>query len=371
MADTVLLTGATGQVGGALLPALLADPDQRVIAVVRARDEAHLALRLAALREPLGEAAGRLDAVRGDVTLPDLGLAPADLDRVRSEATSVLHGAAAVRFDQDEADAVAQNVGGTLNALALARSLHEAGRLRRLDFVGTAYVAGDRRGPVFEHECDVGQGFRNSYERSKCRAEMIVRDAGRSLPVAIHRPAIVVGDSRTGVTRAFNVLYWPLKIYARGGWRTFPGSPDVTVDVVPVDWVASAITRLRRDAGTVGGCFHLAAGDAAPTVEAIVERVRAVTGGPPLRYVDPDLYRTTLRPLLLGPLRLTERGRRIARGGKVFLPYFAGNPRFDTRATHAALGEGPPAVMAWFDTVLRYALARDFGGRADDEAPPG
>lgn len=371
MSDTVLVTGATGQVGGALLPELLADPAQRVLAVVRARDADHLAERLASLRRPLGEAGARLEAVRGDVTAPGLGLSSADRQRVLADATSVLHGAAAVRFDQTEADAVAQNVGGTVHALELARTLAEVGRLRRFDFVSTCYVAGDRKGRVFEHEGDVGQGFRNTYEASKCRADMLVRAAGRELPTAIHRPSIVVGDSRTGVTRAFNVLYWPLKVYARGWWRTFPGFPDVPVDVVPVDWLAASIARLRRDPGTLGGCFHLAAGDAAPTVAAIVDRVRAHTGGPPLRYVEPEAYRTLVRPLLMAPLRATARGRRIARGGKVFLPYFTGNPVFDTTAARAALGEGPPDFLTYVDTVLRYALDRDFGGRAEDDAPPG
>lgn len=357
MFDRILLTGATGQVGAALLPRLLADPDVEVRAVVRARDAAHLAERGDALRRGLagGE---RLQVVRGDVTEPALGLHPDALDGV----TSVVHSAAAVRFDLAEEDALAQNLGGTRAALAVAARIPG---LRRFDHVSTAYIAGTRTGRVYEAECDEGQGFRNSYERSKCRAEMVARAA--DLPVAVHRPAIVVGDSRTGETRAFNVLYWPLKIYARGWWRTFPGRPDCRVDVVPVDWVADSIAALRRDASTLGRTFHLAAGDDASTVEDLVARIRALTHGPELRYVDQRVYRTWVRPLL-GPLRLTKQGAAIFRGGNVFMPYFVENPLFDTTNVRAALGDAgrAPRFLDYLETTVRWALERDFGGKKAD-----
>lgn len=366
MTDTVLLTGATGQVGAALLPRLLAGADTRVIALVRARDDAHLASRAAALRKGLGDPGARLEVVRGDVTEPGLGLGPADRARVLAEADAVLHSAAAVRFDLPEADAVAQNVGGTLAALAFARAL--GSRLRRFDHVSTAYVAGLRQGRVHEAECDEGQAFRNSYERTKCRAEMVVRAAMRELPCAIHRPAIVVGDSRTGETRAFNVLYWPLKIYARGWWGLFPGRADCVVDVVPVDWVADSIVALRRQETTLGGCFHLAAGDEAATVEQLAGRIQALTGGRPIRYVDQATYRAWVRPLL-SPFRLSKQGKALTRGGNVFMPYFVANPLFDTRAVRAALGEAgrAPPFLDYLETVVKWALARDFGGQGAAE----
>lgn len=361
MSDIVLLTGATGQVGAGLLPRLLSDPDVTVRAVVRAKDAAHLATRAEALRTGLGEAAGRLEVVRGDITEPELGLDAAAIDGV----TSIVHSAAAVRFDLPEADALAQNLGGTKAALAVARRIGP--RLRRFDHVSTAYVAGTRLGRVTEAECDEGQGFRNAYEMSKCRSEMVVRAAiGEGLPCTIHRPAIVVGDSRTGETRAFNVLYWPLKIYARGWWRTFPGEPDCRVDVVPVDWVAASIATLRRDASTLGRCFHLAAGDDAATVAELAAHIQSLTGGPALRYVNQDTYRTYVRPML-GPLRLTKKGSAIHRGGNVFMPYFVANPLFDTTNVRAALGEAgrAPRFLDYIDTVVQWALARDFGGKKE------
>jgi len=352
----LLLTGATGHVGNALLPRLLGDPELTVYALVRADSPEHLRAREAELRTLAGS--DRVVALAGDVTRPGLGLDTRDEERVEAEVGSILHSAAAVSFDLPYADALAQNVGGTEAVLGLARRLADRGRLTRLDHVSTAFVAGKRVGRVLETEIDLGQGYRNTYERTKCIAEVRIEAArAAGLPVAVHRPSIVVGDSRTGATRTFNVLYWPLKVYTRGWWRIFPGRPDVPVDVVPVDWLADAILALRARPDTVGGTFHLCAGDQAPTVAELEAITRAVTGGPPLRYVNPVLYRYLLRPLLW-PFRLSRRGRRLSAGGRVYLSYFAQNPRFDTTRSDAALGQGghAPPVREWFERVLRFAM---------------
>ena len=61
--------------------------------------------------------------------------------------------------------------------LSLCGSLHSLGKLTRFDHISTSYVAGDRVGRVLETECDEGQGFRNSYEWSKCQSEKRVQAA--------------------------------------------------------------------------------------------------------------------------------------------------------------------------------------------------
>ena len=124
----------------------------------------------------------------------------------------MIHCAATVRFDHSLDEARRINVEGTRRVLDFAAA---APRLRSLAYVGTAYVAGDRTGLVRENELDAGQSFRNTYEQTKAEAEALVRSRLGSLPGVILRPSIIVGDSRTGVTSSFKMLYWPLKIYAR------------------------------------------------------------------------------------------------------------------------------------------------------------
>jgi len=363
MEETLLLTGATGHVGNALLPRLLDAPGRRVLCLVRARDAEHLAARRLRLLEKTGADPDRVGCLRGDVSQPGLGLSAVDRERVDAEVGSIVHSAASVRFDMPADDAAKQNTQSTAEVLAVAAALAERGQLRRLGHVSTCYIAGDRRGRVLETECDEGQGFRNAYEWSKCQSEKKVRAAIEGgLPAAIYRPSIIVGDSRSGATDSFNVMYWPLKLYARGWWRLFPGSPDTLADIVPVDFVADAITRLQDDPRAQGRCFHLAAGDDAARVEDLVERVRAILEAPPLRYVEQGRYRRWIRPLL-APLFWTKRGAMIKRGGEAFLPYFTGNPLFDTAGARELLGEGcaPPPVMDYLETVVRYAVSRDFG----------
>jgi len=361
-----LITGASGFLGREVVAALV-DGGAELVALLRARDAADLAQRLARLVEPLPEAArARVQAVRGDVALPRFGLSPVEHAALAERADRVVHVAATTSFDHPLDEARRINVGGTDGAIALARAIRARGGPGRLDYVGTAYVAGDRTDLAREDELDVGQGFRNTYERSKCEAEKRVREAMRELPAAIHRPSIIVGDSRSGVTTSYKTIYWPMKLLVRfyGLWRPvlprlvrLPVKPDCRLDVVPVDWVAQAVARLYASDAAVGGCFHLAAGPGAATIEELVNLCCDHFGVARLRYLDPD-----------GPLRhlaraarpiLRRAAPRLAKNGELMLAYTRANPRFDVTRARAA-GLAPPAVADYFHRLVAFAFARDF-----------
>ncbi len=365
MSDCVLITGATGNLGTALVSRLLADRGVRVMGLVRARDQEHLAERRRKLLGILGEGidSERLVLIRGDITAPGLGLSRRDRELVEAEVKSILHAAASVRFDLPSKVAARQNIQGSEAILNLAQRLHARGCLRRLDYVSTCYIAGDRLGRVYEHECDEGQKFRNSYEWSKCQAELRVRAAIETgLPAAIYRPSIIAGDSKSGATRSFHALYWPLMVYSRGWWRTLPGNPDAIVDVVPLDFVLEAITRLRSEERSLGQCFHLASGDKAVRLHELAVRLQEWVGGPPVRYVDQRIWRFVVRPLLSPVLMLTRHGRAVFRGADVFMPYFESNPVFDTTNARNFLSDyHPPPVLSYFDSLMRYAEEHEFG----------
>ena len=103
--------------------------------------------------------------------------------------------------------------------LELAELCRRRGGLRRFSYVSTAYVAGTHDGEFSEDQLDVGQGFRNPYERSKFEAEQLVRAYRGRLPIQVFRPSIIVGERATGWTVSFNVLYAPLKAFAAGRLR--------------------------------------------------------------------------------------------------------------------------------------------------------
>jgi hypothetical protein len=176
----------------------------------------------------------------------------------------------------------------------------------------------------------------------------------------------VVGDSRTGSTTSFNVIYWPMKLYHRGWWRTVIGRRETTVDAVPVDFVGEAIAALVLDEGAAGQTFHLAAGPARQsTALEIADLTERLLQGPRVRWIDPDTFTRWIQPVL-DPLLFTRRGRSIKRGGHIYLPYFSGNPSFDTSAADAALapkGIAPMPVRDYFERLLRFAVDSDFGRR--------
>ena len=120
-------------------------------------------------------------------------------------------------------------------AANLAAHLAREVGARRFVHVSTAYVAGTHSG-VFTEDM-FGTDFRNTYEQTKCEAERIVAEVS-GMEVAIARPSIVMGESGSGWTPVFNVLYWPLRAFARGLFARVPAKSDGRVDVVPVDYVA-------------------------------------------------------------------------------------------------------------------------------------
>jgi long-chain acyl-CoA synthetase len=229
--------------------------------------------------------------------------------------------------------------------------------------VGTAYVAGERTDLVREDELAVGQGYRNTYEQTKAEAEALVRSRLQSMPGVILRPSIIVGDSQTGATSSFKMMYWPLKIYARRLWRTVPGFPDAVLDIVPVDYVAASVARLAFDDAALGLTVHLCAGPrGSATIQQIARRAAEYFNAPEARYVDPKIFFAMVRPLLF--MALWGRKRRVLRDGRAYRDYFTMRMQFDTANADrllAPLGVCPPPVLEYLDRLFHYCVASDWG----------
>ena len=140
---------------------------------------------------------GEVAALRGDVRQPGLGLDETTLAEIVAGLDLVIHGAAATGFNLGERVYREVNIGGTANVLAL---IGQGGQAPiPLLHLSTAYVCGERSGPVAEGELDVGQCFANGYESSKAEAERLVRAAQQHGGIsAVARPSIVVGATAMG-----------------------------------------------------------------------------------------------------------------------------------------------------------------------------
>jgi thioester reductase-like protein len=331
----VLLTGATGFVGKEILDRFL-DRGRRVYALVRAGDDEAAAGRL--------EPHARLAAVAGDIERPRLGLGTSRAAALADEVTTVVHCAASVSFDLSLEKSRRINVDGTRNVLDFAR---RCPNLERLSYVSTAYVSGEPGRLFQENQLEVGQSFRNPYERSKFEAERMVRQSADGLPLQILRPSIVVGDSRTGRTSSFNVLYGPLKAFARGAIPAIPARRSSPVDIVPVDYVADRTVELAD--GGPEGTFHLVAGRNATTVGRLLELASTQLGRKPPAVLPPTAYRRLLHPLL-------RRKYSGLRRMEVYFPYFSMRVRFDDRR----LGPAPP-VEGYFHRLVDFAERARWG----------
>lgn len=323
MPRTYLLTGFPGFLAGRLVPRLLADDDEaRIVALVEPR----MVERARAL------APDGVDVQPGDITDAALGLDPRTYDRLADEVVRVFHLAAVYDLAVGAELAERVNVEGTQHVVDFCR---RARRLERHHYVSTAYVAGLRSGLVLEEELAAGQAFKNFYESTKFAAEVIVRASMDDVPTTVYRPAIVVGDSRTGETQKFDGPYYLLRTYAAAkGPLLQIGRGDAPFNVVPVDFVVDAIAAGARDEQAVGHTLHLVDPEPVSSAElarllareycgrepslpvpaGVVDRalkyrrVRKLFGGPPqqsIRYLNhPVSFDTTQASEILGRMGL-------------------------------------------------------------------
>jgi long-chain acyl-CoA synthetase len=359
----VLLTGATGFLGGEILARLLARESRPVYALVRGADDEEAAARLrGTLRALLGDPdpwEARAIAVAGDVCAPDLGLSTERRDWLAERVDTIIHCAASVSFTLGLKKSREINVAGTARMLDLAERCQERGGLAGFTHVSTAYVAGTHRGAFTEDDLFVGQDFRNAYERSKFEAEMVVRGRGDSLPTQIVRPSIVVGDSNTGWTPAFNVLYWPLRAFARGSYPVLPARRKAPVDVVPVNYVADAVLALRGRPGTTS---HITAADRASSVGELIDLACEYLDKPTPPVIPPTVYRRAVHPVLVRTG--DERRRKALRASETFFPYFAMQVRYDDAHARGELKPRqiePPPLPEYFGRLMDYAQAAEWG----------
>ena len=235
------------------------------------------------------------------------------------------------------------------------RRAHAEGGLRRYAHVSTAYVAGTHAGGFAECDHDRGQDFRNSYERSKFEAEALVRAA--DLPATILRPSIVVGDRRSGWTSAFNVLYWPLRAFARGLFTAVPAVPSAPVDVVSVDYVADAIHALCEADGGVGETYHLTAGPEASTIGEIASLASRYFRRPIPRVLPPAEFAALTQSVTAGS---------ALDAGRVYFPYFSIDTVFESAVTRARLeplGISTSPLRDYLERLLDFATRSRWGKR--------
>jgi thioester reductase-like protein len=354
MAGVAFFTGFPGFIGKRLVHRLLAnDPELKIAAIV----EKNMVDRARKAAADLG-AEDRIDVMQGDIGERDLGLPATDLDRLKRETTVAYHLAAIYNLAVPLEIAHRVNVEGTGNVLDFCA---RCAQLERLNYVSTAYVAGDRTGAVYEHELALGQGFKNHYESTKFQAELWVRDMFDRIPTTIYRPAIVVGDSKTGETQKFDGPYYMLRTIAVSVSRHTPiaqfGDSSAPFNVVPVDFVVDALHSVSSEPTAVGETLHLVDPDPISAKELLTLLSKEYAGKEPRYRLPSKLVENSLR---LKPVRDMFSG-----APQESIVYLNHSVRFDTRRADELLARAGlrcPRFEEYVSPIVRF-----FREHEDDE----
>ena len=257
MPETLFITGFPGFIANRLLKRL-AHKDCDFILLVQPSLVSHALEEIERINQLSDRSVADFQIVEGDISLPRLALSDVDLELVQQATTRVFHLAAVYDLAVPEDVAMRVNAGGTRNVVDLARSLPN---LRQFHHVSTCYVAGKREGVILETELKHNAGYRNFYEESKYLAELEVESAKNELPITIHRPSVVCGDSQTGETGKYDGVYYLIHYLLKwpsGLSLLNIGNHVVSLNLVPVDFVVDAMAALAFDERAIGKTLQLA-----------------------------------------------------------------------------------------------------------------
>jgi nucleoside-diphosphate-sugar epimerase len=340
----ILLTGATGFLGKEILFQAARHPhveevvsvvrpqvvrDRRTKKVLRTMSPRQRGAKLLKQLHVGGREAKRFRFVKGDIEKPDFGLSSAELRKLETTLTHVVHCAASVSFDDTYERSFRANVLGSRNALAFSERIQAAKRSRFVAHVAieTSYIHGRRKRTIAQEKALVfpRHFYNNYYELTKAMASIetdraLVEDG---LRVTQLLPSIVIGHSRTGNNRGdTKVLNAPINAFGRareameslgGSWpdrarawlvgltaTTFPADRSAELNLVPVDRVAAGILASLGAPEAIGARIHLATDNRIRTEEIVrVTREELRVG---VRMADPTLTRNLTLPVVKGVL---------------------------------------------------------------------
>ena len=345
--ETVFITGFPGFIAGKLVERQASSQTQFYLLVQKNFvEKAMQEIRkiTAETKTPLENFA----IIEGDITQENLGMSAEDWATVADEITSIYHLAAVYDLAVKKNVGYSVNVDGTKHVNELVKT---AKNLKRYNYISTCYVAGKRMGLVRENELEHDAGFHNFYDETKYFAEVEVEKLKKDYPVTIFRPAVVVGDSKTGETVKYDGIYYVINYI-----RKFPslfrlinvGNDDVKVNLVPVDFVVDGILALAKDDEAIGKTIALADPDPMTTAGACDAISEAICGKRSVAKLPASL----MEKILLLPFTPAFSG--LPHEG---VPYFFSPQEFETTETTRLLskhGIACPKFSDYVGTLVKF-----------------
>lgn len=363
----VLLTGATGFLGGAVLAQGLPQvPGQtlRWLLAVRAGNlEEARARVLARLRRFVDPAAAQRIVSECEIGCLDLASQKEFAHPLLERVSHVIHLGASTSFRANHGVWEVNHEG----TLRLVERLRAVCSLQRFLHVSTAMICGDAppRAVVEDYFPRPGVKHLIPYTASKAATESALCEQSPGLPLVIARPSIVVGHTRLGCAPSGSI-FWAIRAYADLGFVTC--DPACGLDVVPVDWTARGLLHLLFKPQLAHRCYHLSAGATSrSSTQAIVDAFAQFYGHP----------RTLLQQRERGAL-LQQRERLAALFGrsalraaliglKLYLEFLSFDVSFDNSRLLAEGMPAPPPFPSYVQICLENPRGISIGEQAIDD----
>lgn len=294
----------------------------------------------------------RVNLIEGDSAAMNFGLSGAELAKLTPEIDIIHHMAQVSYMGADRELARRVNVWGAREVVEIAQLCTS---LKCLVHHSSAQVSGDRTGLVLEGELDKGQAFRNPVEETIAHGERVLRAKMDRLPIAIVRPATVVGDSQSGEVNRFDGPYFLILLIVTSPPEVplpLPGRGDGPLHLVPVDYVVRAARAIGRDPRAPGRTFHI--GDASPlSARRVFELVASAGGRPgPRGFIPANLTKALLR---------TPGLDRLAKSPRAFLDALVTPVTYSYANTTELLADTPircPPFESYVERLVEYVQHR-------------
>ncbi|MGM0451728.1 MAG: SDR family oxidoreductase [Thermodesulfobacteriota bacterium] len=409
------VTGITGTVVPVIIENLMQKDDNPhfYFAIRKGADGTDVASRLESAIRDLEldwqvrrEVSRRATAVEIDVAEDRLGIAPDLYEEVVAHTEKILHGAADVRFDQPYEKIKVSNVIFTQKVYDIfsdikARRRENGQSEAAMYYISTGYAYGIYKTPIPEDYPEFHPGPPdNTYAQTKAEAKAFILDKIKANDerIVIFEPTIIGGSAETGRTRTYN-LHYVVMMLGYLGKLPFLTTPDNTLDIVPVDWVAAIVSDIMAGDQYHQGVLRMAAGEKAVTIRYLhdvgynyyVEN-DPVEGRviPKIRFIPHWIFNTAIgcQKAFYQVMYMVTRNRRyrkLIKGISLlegYFPYITGYKVFENAKSQAVIEQytncGPaPAIQdicdsegnllekGYYEKVLADTLQTGWGGMVD------